>query len=115
MGFNANKAYLQDEIERLNLRLQQVEEYLSSNPSVALQERLINNNIYFYIRYKENGKSISKFYSKSRDKAMDLKKELNNKNELRKKLKIEKKKLKRLISLLNSQLKIVNKALLINA
>jgi len=111
MGFRANKAYLQDELQRRQERLELVSEYLNGNPSISLQKRIIKGKAYFYERFRVGEKSTSKFFSKCLAEAEARRVELEEASVLRKKLKAEKRALQEEVSLLERQLKLVDKGI----
>jgi hypothetical protein len=110
MGFSANKAYLESELEKYLRRLAMVEDFLKDHPSKTIQRRSISGHIYFYERFKRDGKAMSVFLSKSEEEAQKRSLELEKEIQLIKKFKSEKKELKRDIILIQRQLNIVTTA-----
>lgn len=111
MGFRSNRAYLNDELNRLIQREGYVNSYLKNNPSIALQKRVIKGKSYFYIRYKKDGKSFAEYFTKDPSEAKEKRIEVEKMKALRRKLKEERKVLMNDISLLKAQIKIVDKAI----
>ena len=114
MGFSANKSYLESELDKHLRRLAMVDEFLKDHPSKTIQRRSISGHVYFYERFKREGKAMSVFLSKSEEEAEKRRLELESEIQLIKKLKAEKKELKRDIVFIQRQLNIVRKAVSIH-
>jgi len=111
MRLQSNRAFLKDELQRLNERFEQVSDYLNTHPAMSLQKRVINGCTYYYERFKDNGTCTSRFYSKDPEEAKKRRLELEEASALRRRLKAEKQDLKKNITLIERLIKTVNKGL----
>jgi len=110
MGLEANIVYLEEEIANLQERIAVILNFLQNNPSASIYCRNIKGKVYYYKKYRQGSKSVSKFFgSSSFDLAGALKK-LKAENEKVQKAKEQLARLKKEILALKKQAKIARKA-----
>ncbi|WP_287690380.1 hypothetical protein [Metallosphaera javensis (ex Sakai et al. 2022)] len=75
---------LEDRLSQLEERRKRIEEELNSLPNGHLESKTINGNVYYYLRYWEEGKLKSKYLGREAikikeqvEKASELKRELS--------------------------------------
>lgn len=110
MSIESNINYLDYEISSNNERIALIEKYLDENPSVSIYKRNVNQKTYYYKKYRKKGKSVSEYLGSDKDKIDNLLEEIQNKNLERKKIKENRKKLKKTNLALEKQLKIARRS-----
>jgi hypothetical protein len=111
MAIEANIVYLEEDIKNNQDRLSLLYEYLRDNPSVSIYCRKIKGKKYYYKKYWQDGKSISKYLS---NKKADYNKaliELKQFNKKRRQVKKEYQRLKKVIASQKQQLKVARRVL----
>lgn len=111
MGLEANVVYLEEEIANLKERIEAIQNFLLANPSVSIYRRSIKGRIYYYKKYRQGSKSISKFLGSGNLNIMKISKEINSENRKIKKAKMQLAILKYQMVALNKQARIARKAL----
>jgi hypothetical protein len=107
----ANIIYLEEDIKNNQDRLSLLHEYLRDNPSVSIYCRKIKGKKYYYKKYWQDGKSISKYLGNMKadyDKALI---EFKQSNRKRSRAKKEYQRLKKVIASQKQQLKVARKVL----
>ena len=110
MSIESNIDYLDYEIKSNKERISSMEKYLKKNPSVSIYRRKLNRKIYYYKKFRRDGKSISEYLGSGKDDIEEVLKKIQDKNLERKKIKKNCKKLKKINIALEKQLRIARKA-----
>ena len=66
---------IEEEYERIKERIREIEERLKGLPSGHIEAKKIGNNIYYYLRYWEDGRLKSKYLGKDPSKVQEMLKE----------------------------------------
>ncbi len=110
MSIESNINYLDYEIASNKKRIDSIEKYLEENPSVSIYKRKVNQKTYYYKKYRKEGKSVSKYLGSDKDKIDSVLEEMQNKNQERKRIKENYKKLKKTNIALERQLRIARRS-----
>ena len=110
MSVESNINYLDYEIKSNKDRIALMEKYLRENPSVSIYKRKINQRVYYYKKYRKDGKSISEYLGTNKDNLYEVLKTIKAKNSERSKVKENCKRLKKINIALEKQLRIARKA-----
>ncbi|QGA53357.1 hypothetical protein GFS03_01550 [Sulfolobus sp. E5-1-F] len=95
---------LEERLYELRREIEEVEKELEGLPSGHLEVKVINGNIYYYLRYWEDGKLKSKYVGKF---ASDIKEKLTRSEQLRRRLTQLKEEEKKLSNIINKVEKII--------
>ncbi len=112
MSIESNINYLEYEIESNKKRIASMEKYLEENPSISIYKRQINQNMYYYKKYRTAGKSVSKYMGKGNDSVQELLAEIEAQNTKRKRIKENCKNLKKNTVAMEKQLTIARRVYL---
>jgi len=110
MGLEANIVYLEEEIASLQDRIEAIRDFLKANPSASIYRRSIKGKIYYYKKYRQGEKSVSKFLGGNDFDLKEAARKLKAENEKVIKAKKQLAKLKKEILALKKQAKIARKA-----
>ncbi len=110
MSVESNINYLDYEINSNKDRIALMEKYLRENPSISIYRRKINQRVYYYKKYRKDGRSISGYLGSNKDNIDELLETIKAKNSERSKVKENCKKLKKINRALEKQLGIARKA-----
>ena len=111
MAIEANIIYLEEDLKNNQDRLALLKEYLRDNPSVSIYCRKINGKKYYYRKYWQNGKSISKYLGNKKEDYDEALIELNQLNQKRGLVKKEYQRLKKVIASQKQQIKVARRVL----
>lgn len=109
MPLEANLVYLDEELKRSQERLISMKRFLLDNPRVSVYRRAIRGNAYYYKKYWKDGKSISEFLCRTSDESRARKKEIEEANKKRERVKGQVRSLQASIKALQRQLDIVRR------
>lgn len=110
MGLEANVVYLEEEIANLQERIESIRDFLQANPSASIYRRSIKGKVYYYKKYRQGDKSISKFLGGDDFDFKGASRDLKAGNGKVKKAKGQLAKLKKEMLALKRQAKIARKA-----
>ena len=110
MSVESNINYLDYEITSNKDRIALMEKYLRENPSISIYRRKINRKVYYYKKYRKDGRSISEYLGSNKDNIDELLETIKAKNSERCKVKENCKKLKKINRALEKQLRIARNA-----
>lgn len=110
MSVESNINYLDYEIISNQDRIALMEKYLRENPSISIYKRKINQRVYYYKKYRKDGRSISEYLGRNKGNIDEALKKIADKNSERRKVKENCKKLKKINRALENQLRIARKA-----
>lgn len=72
IGMNLITDTIQKEKSRIEYMLKQYNEILARLPKGSILERNLNNQTYYYLKYREGKKVVSKYIGKSKDTVLPL-------------------------------------------
>ena len=110
MSIEANINYLDYEIQSNKRRIASMEKYLDENPSISIYKRAIHQRVYYYKKFRECGKSVSRYLGTDSESVREMLLEIQEKNLKRKQVKEKLKKTKKITTALEKQLIIARRA-----
>jgi hypothetical protein len=110
MSVESNINYLDYEIKSNKDRIALMEKYLRENPSVSIYKRKINQRVYYYKKYRKDGRSISEYLGSNKDNMDEVLETIKAKSSERGKVKENRRRLKKINTALEKQLRIARKA-----
>lgn len=63
---------IEEEYERIKGRIKEIEERLKGLPAGHIEAKKIGNNVYYYLRYWEDGKLKSKYLGKDPSRVQEM-------------------------------------------
>jgi hypothetical protein len=110
MSVESNINYLDYEIKSNQDRIALMEKYLRENPSISIYRRQINQRVYYYKKYRKEGRSVSEYLGTNKDNIDEVLETIKAKNSERSKVKENCKRLKKINIALEKQLRIARRA-----
>ena len=111
MAIEANIIYLEEDLKINQDRLSILKEYLQNNPSISIYCRKIKGKKYYYKKYWQDGKSISKYLSNKKEDYDEALIELKQVNKKRSQVKKDYQRTKKIIASQKQQIKVARRVL----
>jgi hypothetical protein len=101
------KSYLTEELFRLKDRLERLDDFINSNPSKSVIKKVLRGRIYYYEKFSHGGKAIDVYLCKGETEMLQHKIKFEEEKSKKKQAKEKRLELRKDISFLERQLKII--------